>query len=147
MNKNEILIAGFTALLFGILFFLFRSVIVYIAISAVFATIGSPLVKLFQKIKYRKFHIGKGFASLLTLLSFYTVVTAAILIVLPFINKEAQYLSTINPNEIIDRAQGPIDQIEEISAAGANIIVIGNKIEEDINFLLDIAEMTKEAHE
>lgn len=114
MNKNEILIAGFTALLFGILFFLFRSVIVYIAISAVFATIGSPLVKLFQKIKYRKFHIGKGFASLLTLLSFYTVVTAAVLIVLPFINKEAQYLSTINPNEIIDRAQGPIDQIEEI---------------------------------
>lgn len=30
------------------------------------------------------------------------------------------------------------EQIEEFKAAGANIIVIGNKIEEDIDFLLDI---------
>jgi putative glycerol-1-phosphate prenyltransferase len=29
-------------------------------------------------------------------------------------------------------------QIQQIHAAGANIAVIGNKIEEDINFLLDI---------
>jgi putative glycerol-1-phosphate prenyltransferase len=31
-----------------------------------------------------------------------------------------------------------LDQIKEIHEAGANVAVIGNKIEEDINFLLDI---------
>ena len=34
-----------------------------------------------------------------------------------------------------------IDQIKEIEKAGANIIVIGNKIEDDIDFLLDIAAL------
>jgi len=114
MNKNEILIAAFTALLFAILFFLFRSVLVYVAISAVCAIIGSPLVKLFQKIKYKKFQIGKGLASFLTLLSFYTVVTIAVLTVLPFISKEAHYFSNINPNELLARTQGPIDKIEGV---------------------------------
>ncbi|MFT6715455.1 MAG: putative PurR-regulated permease PerM [Saprospiraceae bacterium] len=112
MNKNEILIATFTTVLFGILFFLFRSILVYVAISAVFAIIGSPLVKLFQKIKHKKFKIGKGVASLLTLASFYTVVTVALLVALPFISKEAQYLSSINPNDILTKTQEPIEKIE-----------------------------------
>jgi len=31
-----------------------------------------------------------------------------------------------------------IEQIEALKLAGTNVIVIGNKIEEDIDFLLDI---------
>jgi len=31
-----------------------------------------------------------------------------------------------------------IEQLERMRNAGANVIVIGNKIEEDINFLLEI---------
>jgi len=112
MNKNEILIAAFTALLFALLFFLFRSILVYVAISSVFAIIGSPLVKLFQKVKFKKFQIGKGLASFLTLLSFYTVVTVAVLVVLPLISQEAQYFADINPNELLARAQGPINTVE-----------------------------------
>jgi predicted PurR-regulated permease PerM len=114
MNKNEILIALFTILLFIILFFLFNSILVYVTISAVFAIIGSPLVKLFQKIKCKKFQIGKGLASFLTLVSFYTVVTAAVIIVLPFITKETQYLSNINPNELLAKTQEPIKKIESL---------------------------------
>lgn len=37
-----------------------------------------------------------------------------------------------------------IDQIKEIHAAGANIAVIGNKIEEDVDFLLEIKEYRNE---
>ncbi|MFT6746370.1 MAG: putative PurR-regulated permease PerM [Glaciecola sp.] len=114
MSKNEILIATFTILLFVALFFLFNSVFVYIAVSAVFATVGSPLVKLFQKIKIKKFKVGKGLASFLTLTSFYTVVTIALLVVLPFLSKEAQYLSTIKPNELLARTQEPIDKVESL---------------------------------
>jgi len=38
------------------------------------------------------------------------------------------------------------EQITELSNAGTNVIVIGNKIEEDINFLLDIHSYIKESH-
>ena len=112
MNKNDFLIAAFTALLFAVLFFFFKSILLYVSISAVFAIIGSPLVKLFQKVHIKKVHLGKGLASFLTLLSFYTVFTIAVLTVLPFITKEAQYFSTINPNELIERTQEPIKALE-----------------------------------
>ena len=36
-----------------------------------------------------------------------------------------------------------IDQYEAMKAAGANLVVIGNKIEEDSNFLLDLLNITK----
>lgn len=39
-----------------------------------------------------------------------------------------------------------IEQIEDMKDAGANVIVIGNKIEEDIDFLLDIKNYKQEIH-
>lgn len=41
-----------------------------------------------------------------------------------------------------------IEQIEALKSAGTNVIVIGNKIEEDIDFLLDIQNYkSKSCHE
>jgi putative glycerol-1-phosphate prenyltransferase len=37
-----------------------------------------------------------------------------------------------------------IEGVAKAHKAGANIVVIGNKIEDDIDFLLDIANYTKE---
>jgi DNA polymerase III alpha subunit len=37
-----------------------------------------------------------------------------------------------------------IEKIHELHSAGANVVVIGNKIEEDVDFLLDIANLQKE---
>ncbi len=37
-----------------------------------------------------------------------------------------------------------IEKIQELHTAGANVVVIGNKIEEDIDFLLDLANLQKE---
>jgi putative glycerol-1-phosphate prenyltransferase len=38
------------------------------------------------------------------------------------------------------------DKIQEMKEAGANVIVIGNKIEEDIDFLLDIKQYIQSTH-
>ena len=45
---------------------------------------------------------------------------------------------TINSPLIVGGGIKSIETIESLSKAGANVIVIGNKIESDINFLLDI---------
>jgi putative glycerol-1-phosphate prenyltransferase len=39
-----------------------------------------------------------------------------------------------------------LEQIKEMHNSGANVIVIGNKIEEDVDFLLDIKSFTKTTH-
>ena len=49
-----------------------------------------------------------------------------------------EQLSELNVPVIIGGGIRSVEKIKEMSDAGANVIVIGNKIEEDINFLLDI---------
>lgn len=47
-------------------------------------------------------------------------------------------VAKLNSPIIVGGGIKTIDQIDEYKSAGANIIVIGNRIEEDIDFLLDI---------
>ncbi|MCH2234623.1 MAG: phosphoglycerol geranylgeranyltransferase [Crocinitomicaceae bacterium] len=49
--------------------------------------------------------------------------------------------SEINVPLIVGGGVKSIERIQELENAGADIIVIGNKIEEDIDFLLDIASI------
>lgn len=114
MNKNEILLAAFTIALFIVMYLLFESVLVYIVISAVLAILGSPLVKLLQRIKLGKFSINKGLASFITLISFYGIITTSLLIVMPFLIEEAKVLSTINPNKLLTATATPIEKIETL---------------------------------
>jgi phosphoglycerol geranylgeranyltransferase len=39
-----------------------------------------------------------------------------------------------------------IEEIRRVQNAGANVVVIGNKIEEEVDFLLDLAEFQKQNH-
>ncbi len=55
-------------------------------------------------------------------------------------------LKQLNSPIIIGGGIRTKEQISELSVAGANVIVIGNKIEEDIDFLLDIQSFIKESH-
>lgn len=56
------------------------------------------------------------------------------------------HLSNLNAPVIIGGGIRSLEQIEKISKAGANVIVIGNKIEEDIDFLLDIKSYLEKTH-
>ncbi|NBR13535.1 MAG: geranylgeranylglyceryl/heptaprenylglyceryl phosphate synthase [Flavobacteriales bacterium] len=59
----------------------------------------------------------------------------------------AQQVKSIGLPLIIGGGIRSLTKIEELHAAGANVVVIGNKIEEDIEFLLDIANFQKQKHE
>jgi len=63
--------------------------------------------------------------------------------VLPETVKE---LTQLNSPIIIGGGVKTKEQITELSDAGANVIVIGNKIEEDIDFLLDIHSYIRESN-
>lgn len=56
-------------------------------------------------------------------------------------------LKALNIPIIIGGGIRSIEKIEEMTGAGANVLVIGNKIEEDIDFLLDIKLHIGKSHE
>ena len=53
----------------------------------------------------------------------------------------------INIPLIIGGGVRDIETIKRMHVAGANIVVIGNRIEEDMDFLLDIANYQQQKHE
>lgn len=58
--------------------------------------------------------------------------------------KMIQQVKSIGLPLIIGGGIRSIEKIQELHSAGANVVVIGNKIEEDIDFLLDLANLQKE---
>ena len=58
--------------------------------------------------------------------------------------KMIQKVKSIGLPLIIGGGIRSIEKIQELHSAGANVVVIGNKIEEDVDFLLDIANLQKE---
>jgi putative glycerol-1-phosphate prenyltransferase len=58
--------------------------------------------------------------------------------------KMVQKVKSIGLPLIIGGGIKSIEKIQELHTAGANVVVVGNKIEEDIDFLLDIANLQKE---
>jgi len=58
--------------------------------------------------------------------------------------KMIQQVKSIGLPLIVGGGIRTIEKIQELHTAGANVVVIGNKIEEDIDFLLDLANLQKE---
>jgi putative glycerol-1-phosphate prenyltransferase len=56
-------------------------------------------------------------------------------------------INKLNTPMIVGGGIRTLEQIQQIHTAGANIAVIGNKIEEDINFLLDIKSYIEKVNE
>ena len=54
-------------------------------------------------------------------------------------------LASVGSPLIIGGGIKTIEHIEIAHSAGANLVVIGNKIEEDIDFLLDLHNMTSKS--
>ncbi len=58
--------------------------------------------------------------------------------------KMIQKVKSIGLPLIVGGGIRSIEKIQELHNAGANVVVIGNKIEEDIDFLLDLSNLQKE---
>jgi len=96
MNKNF-----FTIIIFlGILVFLgyiFYNVLIFILLAIVFASVGSPLMKLLQKIKIKGRACSSSLAAGITLFVLVATVSLGIYILIPFIIKEIEAISVIDP--------------------------------------------------
>lgn len=115
MLKKNWVLPLFTISLVAITFFVFRSVMSYLLISAVFALIAKPIFVQLQRIKFKRFHINKGLAALISILTIYGLLTSLIMIFIPSLVEELRVISEINPQQVVKAVQEPIMKLEVLA--------------------------------
>lgn len=104
---------------FGILLFLallwyFRNIVVYILVSGVLSVMGRPLVDIFGRIRVRKWSLPRAVCALLTLLVIWGLIVMFLVIFVPLVTRQINYLSTIDSEKIVQIIEGPINRIQEL---------------------------------
>lgn len=90
--------------IFGIfLVWFFRSVFLFIAISAVLSLVNRPLVDLIKKIRIWHYRVGSGLAALFTVLIIWAVIIVVFWFILPLVGSELKFLSTVDIPVVIER--------------------------------------------
>jgi len=94
-NKNFFTIIVFLGVLF-FLGYLFSNVLIFILLSIVFAAVGSPLMKLLQKIKIKNRTCSSSLAAGITLFVLLGLIFLSFYILIPFVIKEIEIVSSID---------------------------------------------------
>lgn len=108
--KNVIVILALV--LFGLMVYYLSNIVAYILIAAVMALIGSPLTQKFQKIRYKKFKIGKSGAAMLTIITLWVVIIGFFSFLIPLLVSEVNQLSSINVADVVNYLNSAYEQIQ-----------------------------------
>lgn len=111
-DSTRYVIIGFTVLFTGFLLWYFSNIVAYILGAGVLNLLGSPIMDLLEKLKYRKFRIPKAIRALLTLIIIWTIFIGFFRIFIPILAAEANELSNIDVNLFVERIQDPIARAE-----------------------------------
>ena len=111
-TKYFLILLGVAAL--GFVLWYFSSIVIYILVAAVLSLIGRPLVDLLTRIKYRRIVMPRWLAALVTLILLWIIVIAFFRVFIPLIASEANDLSDINSEMVMDKLQAPMHKVERI---------------------------------
>ena len=115
MNKTIKYIFIFLGLiLLGFILWYFKSIVAYILISVVLSLIGHPIVQFLTKLKIKNIHISQTLSAALTLIFLWVVFLSFFRFFIPLIINEANELSSINVQGLIQNLQNPIEKVQEI---------------------------------
>jgi len=140
-------IVALAIVLFGFLVYYFSYIVTYILIAAVLALIGRPLVSKFQKIRYRRFYIGKSAAAFLTLITLWLIMISFFGFLIPLVVSEVNQLSTINIQDVITYLDNALAQFKiSFPELASNIPVTGHLdtyIEAQLKGFLNVGEVSR----
>ena len=96
----------------GALLWYFREVVVYILVSALFAIIGRPLVRLLCKIKVGRFVVPRWLAATVTLMLLWIVIGGLLSLIVPLIAGKIYELSSLDLRSALEGVQTPLDSLQ-----------------------------------
>jgi predicted PurR-regulated permease PerM len=113
MNKNITAIVIFLGILI-LLGYLFYNILIFILLSIMFASLGSPLMTLFQKIKIKKKSLPLSVAACITLLALIGFFALGFYLLIPIIIKEIEVVSSIDPTLYTNALANWLQQIDQL---------------------------------
>jgi len=111
LNPRSLLVVAGLILL-GLLVWRFSSIVAYILIASVLSLITRPLVRMLGRIRIGKWHIPVSIRALITLVFIWMVFFGFFRIFIPLVASEAQELSNIDTELVIEAFENPIERLE-----------------------------------
>jgi predicted PurR-regulated permease PerM len=147
MLKKAWLLPVFTTGLLILIFLIFKSVLTFLAISAVFALISRPLFIRLKKFKIKSFSLSSGLSAILSILIIYSFVLIFLATFIPSVAKETQVITKINPQELIYSLEKPINQLELlISTYTGEEISIQTYLKDKLTSVINISTISRWAN-
>jgi predicted PurR-regulated permease PerM len=118
--RNLLIVLG--VVIFLLLLWFFRNIVVYILIAGVLSIMGRPLVDLLSSVRLGRFKFPRAAAALLTLIIIWGGIVLFFSIFIPLITKQINYFSTIDTSKIVQLIEDPINRLDKvISGINPNI--------------------------
>ncbi len=93
----------------------FKSIIIYIIISAVLSFLGRPIIVLLSKITYKGKFIPQSIRALISLIVLWMIFIGFFWIIIPLLISEIRLFTEIDINLVLEKLQGPLNKLEEIT--------------------------------
>ena len=133
-------------LILALLVWRFSNIVAYIIVASVLSLMARPLVRLLGKIRIWKWHIPISLRALFTLLVIWTVFFGFFRLFIPLVAHEAQELSNIDADLIVQEFEGPIQRMEQwigkLSLGDALDFSLMDEIQERLNSVMSIEALT-----
>lgn len=131
--------------LIGLIFWFFKSIVVYILVSAVLSIIGSPLVKFLNSIHIGKIRVPNGVSAAIVLVAFWGVIFLFFRIFIPVIAYEAQELANIDVDKVGQSLEEPIMNLQRMlgnSATMGETIDLKSYVSEKIVSIVSVSQIS-----
>ncbi|NNC95089.1 MAG: AI-2E family transporter [Chitinophagales bacterium] len=115
MPSNSAIRIGLSILsivVFLLLSWYFRTIVVYVLSAAVISIILRPIIKRLNKIKIAKRHLPSSLTAALTLIIFFSIISAFAALLVPVIAEEVREISSLDYRKIGDSLEQPIQKTE-----------------------------------
>ena len=110
-KRTQYILMAVGALIISLLVWYFKSIVVYILIAAVLATMGRPVSKALQKFHIRKFHFNASFSALLTLFLIILLILGFFVFMIPLLIGEFKDLANIDFLALLKQLEEPANKI------------------------------------
>ncbi len=134
------IVAGIIIL--GFILWYFKSIVAYILISLVLSLIGHPVVEFLGKLKFRRIRMPKSLRAFITLVLLWVVFFSFFRVFVPLIAYEANDLSKINIQSVVESLDEPLKKtelfIDKFKVSPPGDLSLKDNITEKLSSLLSI---------
>jgi predicted PurR-regulated permease PerM len=112
--KQVLKYAGFLLiiLVFGFLIWKFYFILVWVLVAAMLSFVGQPLVRVFNRIHFKKIRMPQPVSALLALLLMVIMFLGLVAIFVPLIVNQAETIARIDVSKLAENLQGPLHSLD-----------------------------------